>query len=65
MIEDSEAALWAALLGAIIVPGVALHDSSTEQQRDNDTYIEGYDDGLAIGEPCEVCEQREQHNDEL
>lgn len=55
LIGESEAALWAALLGAIIVPSIALKDNHEEHERDRESYLEGYDKARSNAGECETC----------
>lgn len=59
LIGENEAAAWGALLGAIIVPSIALGDNRGESARDKESYLEGYDKALVQNVSCETCETRE------
>lgn len=45
ILTEQTAALWATLIGAILVPWVALEDNHSAELESRDEYVRGLDDG--------------------
>ena len=45
IVTEELAVLWATLIGAVLVPGAAIHEQTKHEKDTNDSYMIGVDEG--------------------